>query len=337
MSTKRHDRKEEESNDLHSTTEQQFQQEQQQAVNKVLDETRDNIKKTTNEARKEIPRYTQIVNDYQENTINKKFDSEIEGIRTKYELDKAESEYREQELVLKQKQFKSEKMLYLMLALLALAGILFYFFYQNLKLRQKNKLKDLSHNVQQNLVNATIDGQEEERKRLSGVLHDNISALLSSASLHLMAFEANHPEIDDELKKTKAIIKEAHDKVRDLSHDLIPPVLEKLGLIAAFEDLCDKNSNSLIHFQFNNFIEEDIRFQNDFEMKLYFIVAELFNNIMKHSNASEAFLTVDKENDQLSINIEDNGIGFSTKEGKPKEGLGLSQIKARIKSSYLLL
>ena len=72
MSTKRHDRKEEESNEIHSTTttaEQQFQQEQQQAVNKALDETRDNIKKTTNESRKEIPRYTQIVNDYQENTI----------------------------------------------------------------------------------------------------------------------------------------------------------------------------------------------------------------------------------------------------------------------------
>jgi ElaB/YqjD/DUF883 family membrane-anchored ribosome-binding protein len=69
MSTKRHDRKEEESNEIHSitTAEQQFQQ--QQAVNKALDETRDNIKKTTNEARKEIPRYTQIVNDYQENTI----------------------------------------------------------------------------------------------------------------------------------------------------------------------------------------------------------------------------------------------------------------------------
>jgi hypothetical protein len=71
MSTKRHDRKEDESNEIHSTTtaEQQFQLEQQQAVNKALDETRDNIKKTTNEARKEIPRYTQIVNDYQENTI----------------------------------------------------------------------------------------------------------------------------------------------------------------------------------------------------------------------------------------------------------------------------
>lgn len=281
--------------------------------------------KSANKCLNKYAEYLQFANE-------RKFDSEIEGIRTKYELEKSESEFKEKQMLLQQKQLKSEKMLYLTLALLAFVGILFYFFYQNLKLRQKNKLKDLNHNVQQNLVNATIDGQEEERKRLSGVLHDNISALLSSASLHLMAFEANHPEIDGELKKTKAIIKEAHDKVRDLSHDLIPPVLEKLGLIAAFEDLCEKNSNSLIHFQFNNFIKEDIRFQNEFEMKLYFIVAELFNNIMKHSNASEAFLTLDKENDQLSINIEDNGKGFSTKEGKPKEGLGLSQIKTRIKS-----
>ena len=68
MSTKRQDKKED-SNESQSTTEQQFQREQQQAVTKALDETRDNIKKTTNEARKEIPRYTQIVNDYQENTI----------------------------------------------------------------------------------------------------------------------------------------------------------------------------------------------------------------------------------------------------------------------------
>ena len=68
MSTKRQDKKED-SNESQSTTEQQFQREQQQAVTKVIDETRDNIKKTTDEARKEIPRYTQIVNDYQENTI----------------------------------------------------------------------------------------------------------------------------------------------------------------------------------------------------------------------------------------------------------------------------
>ena len=70
MSTKSQNRKDDKDDVTESRSmEQQFQREQQQAVNKALDETRDNIKKTTNEARKEIPRYTQIVNDYQENTI----------------------------------------------------------------------------------------------------------------------------------------------------------------------------------------------------------------------------------------------------------------------------
>lgn len=269
---------------------------------------------------------------YAETSYLSRINEEVENINTKYEIEKAEKEFNQKTTILKQKQFRNEKLMYLLLSLLALAGVLFYFFYQNLKLKQKNKLKDVTHKSQQNLINATIDGQEEERKRLSGVLHDNISALLSSASLHITAFEATHPEMKDELKKTKNILKEAHDKVRDLSHDLIPPVLEKLGLVAAFEDLCDKNSNSLIHFNFNNFITENSRFQVEFEMKLYFIVAELFNNIIKHSNASEAFLTIDKNENQLTINIEDNGKGFNTKEGKTSGGLGLSQIKTRIKS-----
>jgi len=71
MSTKNQNRKDDKDDfaETRSTTEQQFQREQQQAVDKALEETRDNIKKTTNEARKEIPRYTQIVTNYQENTL----------------------------------------------------------------------------------------------------------------------------------------------------------------------------------------------------------------------------------------------------------------------------
>lgn len=281
---------------------------------------------------KKANEHLNIYLDYVETNFNTRINEEVKNIKAKYEVNKIEEEYNQKEAKLKVKQRKSEKLLYILLALLLFAGVLFYFFYQNLRLKQKNKLKDVNQKVQQNLINATIDGQEEERKRLSGVLHDNISALLSSAGLHISAFEATYPDMKDELKKTKIILKEAHDKVRDLSHDLIPPVLEKLGLVAAFEDLCEKNSNTLIQFNFNNFIKEEVRFQNEFEMKLYFIVAELFNNIIKHSNASEASLTIDKNERQLSINIEDNGIGIKNKDGKQAEGFGLSQIKARIKN-----
>jgi hypothetical protein len=67
MSTsKKQDRKED--NNI-TETYSQLQREQEQAVTKALDESKDNIKKTTNEARREIPRYTDVVSDYQENTV----------------------------------------------------------------------------------------------------------------------------------------------------------------------------------------------------------------------------------------------------------------------------
>ena len=71
MSTTKEQRiKEQEVTTTTTSQQQQVQQrEHQQAINKALDETKDNIRKTTDEARKDIPRYTQIVNEYQEETI----------------------------------------------------------------------------------------------------------------------------------------------------------------------------------------------------------------------------------------------------------------------------
>ena len=70
MSTaKKQDRKEDNNSNTMTETYSQLQREQEQAVTKVLDESKDNIKKTTNEARREIPRYADVISDYQENTI----------------------------------------------------------------------------------------------------------------------------------------------------------------------------------------------------------------------------------------------------------------------------
>jgi hypothetical protein len=71
MSTKKQqqDRKEDNNSNNITETYSQLQREQEQAITKALDESKDNIKKTTNEARREIPRYTDVVSDYQENTV----------------------------------------------------------------------------------------------------------------------------------------------------------------------------------------------------------------------------------------------------------------------------
>lgn len=76
-----------------------------------------------------------------------------------------------------------------------------------------------------------------------------------------------------------------------MSHDLVPSLLVRFGLIYALEDLCEKNSNSAIVFKFSSSIPTNKRYTEKFEMKLYFIVTELFNNIIKHSDAKESNLS----------------------------------------------
>lgn len=248
----------------------------------------------------------------------------------KREIDNIETKYKSKEQLLLEKQFKNRRISVLIITALLLIIVLFYFYFQNNKLKQKNKLKNIQSKVQQNIINASIDGQEMERKKIASFLHDNISALLSSAGLHLSVFSSIHKIESQEIAKTKAILNDAHEKVRDLSHQLLPSLLARFGLFYALQDLCEKNSNANIHFKYVNAIAIKTRYQEEYEMKMYFMITELLNNIMKHSEASRAKLTLIENENQLTISVADNGTGFNTNDALVIEGFGLHQIRARI-------
>ena len=256
----------------------------------------------------------------------------INDVETKYRIEKIESENMDNQRVYEERQANNKKIIIIFVALFAFSVILFYFFYQNLRLKQKNKIMELDRQVKQNIINASIDGQEIERKNIANILHDSISALLSSAGLHLSAYMAKNPDGNaEEIKKTKDILKNAHDNVRDLSHELMPPLLAKFGLFHALQDLSEKNSNSVLQFEYASYVKDGRRYPEDFELKIYFIMAELFNNIMKHSEATKAYITIEENNNQLSITVEDDGKGYDTSKQYMTDGFGLTQIKSRIK------
>lgn len=271
--------------------------------------------------------------DYSQKLYNENLSDKIREIETKYNIDKVEDEYKEKSKQLEERQSRNKKIIFIFVALFGFSLVLFYFFYQNLQLKQRNKIKELDSEIQENIINASIDGQELERKKLSEVLHDNISALLSSAGLHLSAYLVGHKdEIPEEIVKARSLLKEAHDQVRDLSHELVPPVLAKLGLYYAVQDLCEKNSNSIINFTFNYFGSNQKRYNEEFEIKVYFIITELVNNIVKHSKATSGYITLEERNNQIIINVEDNGKGFDSTKTYSSDGFGLTQIKARVKN-----
>ena len=248
----------------------------------------------------------------------------------KREIDKIESEFKTKEHLLLEEQSRNKKIVIVLMAILILLFFLFYFYSQNAKLKHKNKLKDLRSKVQDNMINASINGQELERKKIASFLHDNISALLSSAGLHLHAYTSQNQSHSEEIMKTKAILEQAHDQVRDLSHELMPTLLARFGLFDALEDLCEKNSNSILHVEYSGTLDRTTRFHEDFEIKIYFIIMELLNNIIKHSQAKQAKISIHENSEHLNITITDNGKGFDSKKFHILEGFGINQIKARI-------
>ncbi|WP_395047076.1 sensor histidine kinase, partial [Flavobacterium sp.] len=271
--------------------------------------------------------------DLQDEKYKNKLAQSNQEIEIKYAINKVENEFKEKEKTIIEKQERNQKLLLLFASLFILAGVIFYFYYQNLLLKQKGKLKDIDTKLQYKIISATLDGQDEERNKISAVLHDHVSAVLSSVGLHLSAFESSlTKEQVTDLKKTRTLLKDAHDKVRDLSHELVPPLLVKFGLQFALKDLCENNTNSLIQFKFHSTLANDQRYNAEFETKMFFIVSELLNNVMKHSKASKSKLSLEEIDGKLNITIEDNGIGFDSKNISMSDGFGITQIRARVKN-----
>ncbi|WP_282071594.1 sensor histidine kinase [Polaribacter atrinae] len=271
-------------------------------------------------------------------------DTEIRGI-----VKKINAEYdvnTVKKLVLKEeenKRLKNQRTFWLLgigsviIIITLLFALIFY------KLRQKNlslklsqtqlvqsqNLEKIKSDSQVRILNATIDGKESERKQIAETLHDSISALLSSANLHLQAtrglFKGETPV---EIDKTQKIIKEASQSIRDLSHTLVSSVLLKFGLKYAIKEIAEKYSNSQI--KIDTRIGETRRYEQNFEIKVYNIIQEFVNNILKHSKAEKAMIKIDEADGKLYLRISDDGVGFDKNKVVNKEGLGLNQIDARI-------
>lgn len=266
--------------------------------------------------------------------------SEIEGKYNEENIKKQE------QIKVAQEQAKAKNargiiiILLLIISFIVIAGYLLYRYFklrqENLQLElrqnqliQQRKLEKIQFESREKIINATLDGKESERKMIAETLHHSVSSLLSSAGLHLQAAKMIlKNEVPEEIGKAHAIIKEASEKIRNLSHALVSSVLLKFGLKYAVQDLCEKYTNSAITFRCE--CVGMSRYPLDFELKINSIIDELLNNILKHSNAKNSEIILKEKTGYLEINIIDDGFGFNLKTLKEKTGLGLRQIETRV-------
>ena len=219
-----------------------------------------------------------------------------------------------------------------MLLIMALA-LIFFFRYARKKIIQKEVEKaSLKLENQQKILQATIETQEVERNRIAQDLHDAISAKLNVVSLHINMLLDESLTIEEQkeaLSKVLGITTNVLDNSRQIAHNLLPPILNNFGLVAALEELLSDFSSTK-KIQIVNTIDYAESLKKNEELHLFRIIQEFLNNALKHGQATKINLSLTDTPTSLSISFKDNGKGFNIKKAFKNNGLGLQNIKSRI-------
>lgn len=260
----------------------------------------------------------------------------------------AENKYRASEkekllLIEEQKKLRNRNIAFSLVGILILVGVIAYLINKNTKRKQLiaeqereieiRKTEKILKDQELTIIDAMISGQEKEREQLAGDLHDSVGATLAAAKLQFNHIKDNRGKIINEeelFKKTGELLEDAYVEIRTMAHLKNSGVLAKNSLLPAVEKLA-KNASST-----NNLTIEvqdfglDERLENSLEIAIFRIIQELVTNIIKHSKASEASISITQHKDMLSIIVEDNGKGFDVKNAQFTEGLGLANIERRV-------
>ena len=241
---------------------------------------------------------------------NKKMVNELE---VKYQTAQKDLKLKTQETEIAQKRNWIIGLLSLLL-LTALATLLLSFQFK-LKSRKKEVL------LQQQFTSQLIDQTELERSRIARDLHDGVNQEL------MLLKEMVNPNVNSVLK-IDSIIKE----IRDISHNLHPEMLDKIGLQKSLEMLCEQMMETN-HLFISWEISYTAQLNKKVELQLFRIVQESIKNTLKHAAANAIKVSLFEVNNQLQLEIKDNGKGFDVaKILASGNSFGLNSIIARSKS-----
>jgi signal transduction histidine kinase len=190
---------------------------------------------------------------------------------------------------------------------------------------------DVSQNKKQ--LSAVVRTLEMDRKRIAHDLHNDISSKLNVISLncHLLKIP-NLPQKDIE-EITKNIIEytsKALNSSKRMTHSLLPPVLEKFGLHAGIEELCEELIEfEKINIEYVNKVQFDFK-ENEKHIHVFRILQELLANSIQHGKATSISVSFNEIDGENTCNYSDNGIGFHLNKLESHDGLGMKNVASRV-------
>uniref|UniRef100_UPI00404B89F1 tetratricopeptide repeat-containing sensor histidine kinase n=1 Tax=Fulvivirga sp. TaxID=1931237 RepID=UPI00404B89F1 len=280
-------------------------------------------------------RYQQISHAYGDSLFNIEKAKTVAELEAKFENQKKEQQLAMQVVQLQQKEVQIQQDKYLQaglgltILLLIVIGVLI-----RKQMQQKQKLA-IEHAIAKERelqITAVISSQERERNRFARDLHDTFGQLISVLKLNLSSLKESRPTKDKReqvFESSSKIIQEMYSELKNTCFDLMPQSLIMGGLIPAIEEFVYRiNITGKIKVE-TNFFEMEDRLVDLEEISLFRITQEWVNNILKYSDASKITIQLIRDEEEITLMVEDNGSGFDSSILTSGKGNGWKNLQSR--------
>ncbi len=197
------------------------------------------------------------------------------------------------------------------------------------KVNLQKVINDRNDDLKRERLKASVEAQEKEREVIANELHDNVNQLLASTKLYIGMIESKDERSREFAHTCSDYIEQCMVEIRNISHGLNPATLHFIGLSRAIRDMLEPvNEAGKIKFRFSERRNSKVAdHHRDVELAIFRITQIQVANILKHSHAKSAKVSVLYCHDFVELSIADDGVGFDMV--KARKGLGLLNILNR--------
>jgi len=209
--------------------------------------------------------------------------------------------------------------------------VLLYLFLRKQRQNQKEK-EEMKNKFEQTIIKSQLEIQNQTLNYIGSEIHDDTAQVVYLSMLRIAYLKEKVDEKEKE--EIYNFLKKVWNDLRNISHSLINNNFHQIGFIESLEQLLH-NINKTGKYQSFLVIDEDVNLDildKSVDVILYRMIQEVINNTLKHAACDSIHVNIGKINQQLKVEIKDNGIGFNTEDIKQENtGVGLNNIFSRAK------